>query len=382
MTLIIFICSILALFYTFFGYPVAVAVLSSLFGKEVKKREYTPKVTLLISAYNEERVIREKIENSLKLDYPKESLEIAVASESTDKTNAIAGEYAPCGVALFAYEKREGKRATLYRTVPLVKGEIVVFSDANAFYKKDAIRKIVRNFSDERIGCVSGRLIYVNKKGSSIGRGESAYWEYDFILKKMLSRLFCLGGGVNGSIFAVRKALYDPIDRYRGDDFEISCRVEINGCGVVMEPEAVSNEEPSESPGHEFKRKVRLAAWNLRSALLLLKEAALRGRPLTVFILFSHRLLRYTTPLWLIMLYASNALLFNGRGRGGFIYFFLIQSAFYLTALAGLGLERLNHKAHSFFLMPFYFCMVNCAAFIGIGKNLFRGPEGLWEKTR
>ena len=142
-----------------------------MFGKKVNKKEIYPYVSLIISAYNEENVMRQKIENSLELDYPKEKLEIIVASESTDKTNEIVKEYKDKGVTLYAYEKREGKRATLYRTVPLAKGEIIVFSDANAIYKKDAVKKIVRNFSDKRIGCVSGRLRYINQKRSIIGEG-------------------------------------------------------------------------------------------------------------------------------------------------------------------------------------------------------------------
>lgn len=378
--LILFIFSLSVLVYIFFGYPLIIGFVSILFGRMVDKKEFYPYVSILISAYNEEKVIRQKIENSLDLDYPHEKLEIIVASESTDETNAIVREFGEKGVVLYAYEKREGKRATLYRTVPLAKGEIIVFSDANAIYKKDAIKKITRNFSDKRVGCVSGRLQYLNSRGSSIGVGETTYWEFEFILKRMASRLFSLAscGGVNGSIFAIRKDLYNPIDRYRGDDFEISCRVELGGYGSVLELEAVSYEESSEDSKQEFKRKVRLATWNFKSAVMLLIEALQKGKLFTAFLLFSHRFLRYTTPLWLISLFISNVFFL----KSNLIYCFFLQLIFYFLAFLGLAMERDNQKVHFPFLIPFYFCMVNYAALLALVKNIFGKTDMIWEKTR
>jgi poly-beta-1,6-N-acetyl-D-glucosamine synthase len=376
--LIIFFFSLSVLMYTFLGYPVILSILSALFGKMVDKKEFYPHVSLVISAYNEEKVIKQKIENSLDLDYPHEKLEIIVASESTDETNTIVRKFDENGVILYAYEKREGKRATLYRTVPLAKGEIIVFSDANAMYKYDAIKKITRNFFDKRIGCVSGKLQYLNPEESSIGEGESSYWEFEFVLKKMLSKLFSLGGGVNGSIFAIRKALYNPIDKYRGDDFEISCRVELGGYGSVLEPEAISYEESSENSRQEFDRKVRLATWNFKSSVILLTEALQKVKLLTGFILFSHRLMRYTTPLWLISIFISNVFLLNNI----LVYILYLQLTFYLLAFSGFLIERINKKVNSLFLIPFYFCMVNYAAFLALIKNAFGKSEMFWEKVR
>lgn len=374
----IFIFSLVVLAYTFVGYPILIIVLSFLFGKDVKKAEYYPMISLIISAYNEEGHIREKLENSLELDYPRDKLEIIVASESTDRTNEIADKYKDRGIKLFAYQNREGKRATLYRTVPLAVGEIIVFSDANAIYDRLAVKNIVRNFHDGRIGCVSGRLKYTNPRKSAVGKGENAYWEHDLFLKKMSSRLFRLGGGVNGSIFAIRKELYRPIDKFRGDDYEISGRVEIDGYGVVLEPEAISYEETSERSRQEFKRKIRLATWNLKSTVILLKESVAKQRFLTSLIFFSHRFLRYTTPIWLIMLFVSNLSL-KGRVAATLL---LLQALFYLLAWSGFILEKRGKKAGILFFLPQYFCMVNCAAFIALIKNILGKNEMLWEKAR
>lgn len=378
LSLIVFVLSLSVLVYTFFGYPVALCALSALFGKRPRWRECCPRVSLIISTYNEEKVIREKIENSLALDYPRDLLEIIVASESTDGTDDIVREYAGKGVVLHGYKGREGKRATLFRTVPLAKGEIIVFSDANAIYRPDAVRKLVGNFSDPGVGCVSGRLVYLNPKRSNIGAAETCYWEYDMALKRLASRLRVLGGGANGSIFAIRKELYNPIDRHRGDDYEISCRVELAGFGAVLESGAVSYEETSQSTRQEFRRKVRLATWNLKSTLMLLGEAARKKRALTFFILFSHRLLRYTTPVWLALLLASNAFLL-----GGWLgYLFPLQGLFYLSAALGYMMERLSGRVFRPLVAPLYFCMVNIAAFMALSKNILGRTETLWEKAR
>ncbi|KJU81306.1 glycosyl transferase family protein [Candidatus Magnetobacterium bavaricum] len=378
MITVVFIVSLLILAYIFIGYPLIILILSIVIRKEIKTQNDIPYVSIIISAYNEENIIREKIENCLDLDYPKDKLEIIVASESIDKTNKIVNEYRDKGVVLYAYENREGKRATLFKTVALAKNDIIVFSDANAMYKKDAIRKLIRAFSDERIGCVSGRLVYTNPKNSSIGKGESTYWEYDFILKMLTSKFLSLGGGVNGSIFGIRKHLYSPIDKYRGDDFEISCRVEINGYGVVLDPEAISYEESSEYTRQEFSRKVRLATWNLKSSLMLLKEAITKKRFITALILFSHRFLRYTTPVWLISLLICNAFLLNST----LVYFLFLQILFYLMGLIGMIMDRSNLKYGIIFLFPFYFIMVNYAALIAIVKNILGRSDMLWEKVR
>lgn len=376
--LILFTVSLAVLIYIFVGYPLVVAVLSGLLAKPVRREEITPEVSLIVSAYNEQDVIRQKLENTLALDYPKDKLEVIVASEAADGTNDIVRLYADRGIVLHAYENREGKSATLFRTVPRARGEILVFSDANAMYHRDAIRKLVRNFADPRVGCVSGRLTYVNPGGSAIGQGETAYWEFEFLLKGMLSRMMKLSGGVNGSIFAIRKSLYRPVDRTRGDDFELSNRIQIAGHGVILEPEALSFEEASATPRQEFRRKVRLATWNLQSTLLLMREALAAGDFLTAFILFSHRFLRYTTPVWLAALFASNLFLLEGA----LAWLFLLQGLFYLSAAAGYVLEKSGRPVKALFLLPFYFCMVNGAALMALAKNLARRTDVLWEKAR
>lgn len=169
--------------YSYFGYPILLVILGWFRSETVEKAEIISSVSLLITAYNEEKVIRQKIENSLALDYPLDKLEIIVASDgSTDKTNVIVAEYADRGVRLNHSVERKGKTAAQNDAVLKSSGEVIVFSDANAMYARDAIKKLVRNFDDKRVGCVCGELKYTNSSEGVAGKGENLYWKYEKFL--------------------------------------------------------------------------------------------------------------------------------------------------------------------------------------------------------
>ncbi len=178
---IIFWGSSFLFFYVVIGYPILSIALGKLFLRpRILDEKYYPTVTLIISAYNEEQDIRQKLANTLNLSYPKDQLDIVVISDaSTDATDSIVQEFAGKGVKLHRMEERGGKTVGLNAVVPGVQREIVVFSDANAFYQHDVIEKFVRNFSDPQIGCVTGDSRYVGLKKSSSGSNEKIYWDYD-----------------------------------------------------------------------------------------------------------------------------------------------------------------------------------------------------------
>ena len=375
--LTVFIICLSLLIYMFFGYPAILWIISLVAGTSPDKGEIFPKVSLIVSAYNEEDIIDDKVQNCLALDYPKEKLEIIVASESTDKTNDIVKEYQQKGVILFAYSGRKGKSATLFRTIPKTTGQIIVFSDANAMYEKDAIEKLVRNFNDERIGCVSGQLKYSNPDKSTTGSGEGIYWKYEMGLKRLESRLFSLLGA-NGSIFAIRKDLYFPMAQDRGDDFELPIRISQNGYGVVLEPEAISWERCSAIVKEEFKRKVRIIAWNIKSCLLLLKECLFKKKPLLVFQLISHKFLRWLFPIFAMGVLVTNIFLFG-------IFFrmlLVIQIIFYTSAGIGYAIDLKGNKVPRLLIIPYYFCLMHCAAIAGLYQLICCEQKTVWEKIR
>jgi cellulose synthase/poly-beta-1,6-N-acetylglucosamine synthase-like glycosyltransferase len=377
---ILFWVSAFFLLYPYAGYP----LLLWLIGRVQKKtatppapepRDW-PALTLLIAAYNEEAVIGEKLENSLALDYPPDRLEIVVASESTDRTNEIAGSYRGRGVKLYAFRQRRGKPALLYSTVPLARGEIVIFSDANALYEPQALKKLARHFADPRLGCVSGQLVYDGGAGAAAA-GESLYWRYEQWLKRLESRLGALLGA-NGSLFALRKSLYAPLSETRGDDFELPVRVLLQGYRAILDPEARSHEQPSGSVRAEYRRRVRIVSWFLASARQLLGEAWRRRRLLLAVQLLSHRLLRWAAPLFLLLLLGSCA----GAEKGFYRAALAAQLVFYGAALLGWRLEARRASLPLLLRLPYCFCAIHVAMLVGLGRGLSAPGVAAWEKVR
>src|SRR5437762_688464 len=179
-----------ALFYTYVGYPILIAAVSSLRPRDVKRGEYLPQVSVIITAYNEERALAAKLENTLALDYPQDSLDVIVASDcSSDRTDEIALEFDSRGVRLHRQPERLGKTAAQNAAVELALGEIIVFSDATSFYRRDVLRAMIPNFADQSVGCVAGRLVYVDPEASGVGIGARSYWDYETFLKRHESRI-------------------------------------------------------------------------------------------------------------------------------------------------------------------------------------------------
>ena len=375
---LIFWVSVFLIFSSYFIYPLILMILGVFLGKEIKKSEITPSVSLLILVYNEEKIIQNKIENSLNLDYPKDKLEIIIASESNDKTDEIVEKYKEKGVKLFAYSKRKGKPYTIYRTLPKCQGKIIIFTDANAMFRKDAIRKLVRNFNDSRIGCVSGELKYINPQKAPTGESERIYWKYEVLLKRLESKIQSVLGA-NGSIYAIRKKLYSPLSEYRGDDFGLPVRILQQKYGVVWESEAISEEEVYPEMIKEFKRKVVIVGWHFKGAFILLKDSIKKFQLLLIFQLISHKLLRWFIPFFLILIFLSNIFLLNNIF---YLILFIGQLLFYFLALIGYLQEKRKKKMNQIINLAYYFCIVNLAVLIGVIKGLFGLQKPTWEIVR
>jgi cellulose synthase/poly-beta-1,6-N-acetylglucosamine synthase-like glycosyltransferase len=378
MLILLFWSSLFLILSSYLGYPLILVILSAIFGKEPKKADITPSVSLLIPAYNEEKVIAQKLENSLALDYPRDRLEIIVASESNDKTNEIVKGYQEKGVQLFIYQEREGQSALIYKTVPKCRGEIIVFTDANAILTKDALKQLVRNFAEPEVGCVSGQLKYPATKKMALGQTEGLYWRYEIFLKEQESKLLSLLGA-SGSLYALRKELYSPLSKKRSNDFELPIRVRQQGYGVLLEKEALSFEDPSPSIFQEFKRKSRMIGQFSISASLLLKKSFSPFQPLLIFQLIFHKILRWLGPLFLILIFTSNLFLL---AKPFYRWTMLLQIGFYCLALFGWQQEMRGKKVNPFFSLLYYFFMVNLACLVGLLKALLGLQKSYWEKVR
>jgi cellulose synthase/poly-beta-1,6-N-acetylglucosamine synthase-like glycosyltransferase len=336
------------------------------------------KVSLLLAAYNEERILEEKIRNSFELEYPRGDLEILVGSDgSTDRTEAIASQYAP-DVKLFAFPQRAGKAAVLNRLVPAARGEILVFCDANTMLLKNVLQKLLAHFENPEVGCVCGRLILNDAGETALSIGESIYWNLESEIKKQEGRLGTVIGA-NGGIYAIRKELYHPIPTGCKvmDDFFVTTHVLRAGKAVVYEPQAIGSEETSLDAYGEFHRKVRIsqANFNLLHRYLPLLNPL---RPLVAYGFFSHKLLRWLAPFLLMALFATNAAL--ARYSPFYAGLMIMQAAFYAAAALGyFGNGRT--RRYKFLLVPFYFVSMNWALLIGFVKALTARDGGTWNRV-
>jgi cellulose synthase/poly-beta-1,6-N-acetylglucosamine synthase-like glycosyltransferase len=366
------------LVHTYVVYPLSLPVLS-LFCSFKRKQGNSNKfkVSMVIAAHNEEKVIEEKIRNTFDLDFPRKNLEILIGSDaSSDRTNAIVAKHAP-DVKLFAFNQRGGKAAVLNQLVPRATGDILVFCDANTMLLRNALQKLLSHFEDPTVGCVCGRLILHDAGHSALGVGESIYWNLESEIKKLEGKLGIVIGA-NGGIYAIRRELFEriPVDKTVMDDFFVTTRVLKAGKEAIYEPQAIGSEETSLETYGEFHRKVRIsqANFNLLPKYLPLLNP-LHG--LVAYGFFSHKLLRWVAPVLMMVLLLSNALLL-ARGP---LYYALFSAQAMLYFIAGLGYVRNGKTKNSkFLLIPFYFVSMNMALLIGMVRAFSKKQGGSWRR--
>ena len=370
------------IFYAYIGYLIVLYILSNIF--EFKKNNavdaYTewPEVSLLIAAYNEEKVISGKIENCLMLDYPKDLLHIWIASDgSSDNTNEIVKKYTEVRENIHLLEfSRTGKSGMLNRAIKSVKGEIVVFSDANTEYSADALKGLVKHFEDPAVGCVSGRLIYRNPGETLSGKGESVYWRYETQLKKMESKLGYVAGA-NGAIYAIRRELFEPFSpRTINDDFTLSMKIVMHGFKSIYDENAIVYENVAPTMQSEFKRHVRDGAGHYIAVMSLLGLLnPLLG--MRSFIYWSHRIFRWMVPFLLILLFIVTIFLLDALL---YSYLFILQCVFYLLAILGWVFIK-TARLPFIFYVPFYFCNLNLALLLGFLRAVTNAQKSTWDRT-
>ncbi|KXK04162.1 MAG: glycosyl transferase family protein [Acidobacteria bacterium OLB17] len=367
------------LFYVYAGYPLLVFLLAYLRPKKVDKRDILPTVTVLITAFNEERSIAGKIENTLKLDYPAEKLEILVASDgSTDRTDEIVKSFSAKQVRLFRQNGRVGKTTTQNNAVETAAGEIILFSDATTHYSPDVLRRLLPAFADESVGCVAGRLIYTDPTETNVGTGARSYWNYETLLKSAESSV-CSLIGASGCLYAVRKAAYEPMYAAACSDFLICTQLYRKGLRSVFEPEATCFEVTNDQAAAEMRMRVRVIAqtftdlWRNRDMLNPFRSG------FYAIELISHKLLRYCVPLLLLAAFFTNGVL--AFSSVFFAVTFALQAAFYTAAFFGWLLE-LKGKRTTLFVLPLYFVLANIASVVAFFQFLRGERYAAWEPIR
>jgi cellulose synthase/poly-beta-1,6-N-acetylglucosamine synthase-like glycosyltransferase len=370
-----------ALAYTFVGYPALVYLLSRLRPRAVLRRAgFAPEVSVIITAYNEERDLAAKLENTLALDYDPSRLEIIVASDcSNDRTDEIARAFAPRGVRLHRQPSRLGKTAAQNAAVAQARGEIVLFSDATTLYRPDVLRAILPNFADPSVGCVAGRLVYVEPgAASATGQGARSYWGFETFLKVHESRA-CSLIGASGCLYAVRRAAYVPMYPEACSDFLIATKMVEQGLRAVYEPAALCTEETNERTDKELRMRVRVITqtytdlWRHRRMLNPLRAGFYAVE------LLSHKVMRYLVPVFLALVFAGSLALAGTSAL--YALAAAAQGLFYLAALGGWLFERAG-RHNRLLALPMYFALANLASVLACYKFLRGERYARWEPIR
>jgi cellulose synthase/poly-beta-1,6-N-acetylglucosamine synthase-like glycosyltransferase len=369
--------------YTYAGYPIITLLLSLLRNNRVKISDYEPFVSVIISAYNEEKDIEEKVRNTQSLDYPKDKLEIIVASDgSTDHTEEIVIRFAKnnagASVILHRVEGRLGKTAAQNSAVRIARGEVVVFSDAASLYDRGAIRALVRNYADPTVGAVSGRYSYLNKKGASVGFATILFWNLENFIKSRQTRIKTVTGCC-GCIYSVRKDLYTELPPTIISDLVEPLTILKKGYRIVFESGAQALEETTEKPKDEFKMRVRVIVRGMNGLLYMRSLLNPFQYPFVAFQLLSHKVLRWLVPVFCIIIFFTSLLL--APTSGFYASVFILQCLFYLLALAGFVLEKRGFRWKALYL-PMYFTIVNAASLVSLFKVCKGENIVVWQTQR
>jgi len=388
---VLFWLSVSLVAYVYVGYPVIIAFLARLKRKRPDYPLITPQLSMVIAAYNEERVIGEKIENALSLKYPKDCLQIVVAVDgSDDRTVEIVQSYADRGVELSYQSLRNGKTAAINRAMPLTKHEIVVFSDANNLYAPDALIELVRPFSDPRVGAVTGSKNLLQESDALV-RADGLYWRYESAIKKNETILGSCTGAV-GEIMALRRMLYQPPPAHViNDDFVIGLNVLRQGYKLVYAPRARSFERASFSEKDEAIRRSRIVAGRYQ-AMLMSRDILPWHSPLLVWQVVSHKFMRPLVPLMMIvaLLASVGALIWPPQvntARWFFLaipynlIFFGLEVLLYVLALIGVLFKGKGIIGKVLYL-PAFLVNSNLSAILGLYSFFIGNQTSLWRRAR
>jgi len=380
---IILYISLFLIFYTYVGYPLLLAIWSSLKRKPnySSDAENLPKISMLIAAYNEEDVISDKLENIKEMNYPVHLLEVFIGSDSSDDmTNKLISDSSISNLHLVEFEERRGKPAVLNDLVEMANGDILAFSDANSMFEPDALLKLIEPLSDPSIGGVIGNLSFdMSNIENSGGLGETLYFKYENFIKRLEGEIYSTIVA-NGAVYVIRKELYDniPLTRLVMDDMFIPLSIIQKGFKMFFRKDVYVSESPSLSVREEYQKKVRTVAGGME----VIKQFHSLLHPKFGFIsfaLWSHKIIRWTIPLMLVSALVSNILLINQSPQ--FQRWLVYQLFFYFSMVLGRFLEKQNIKIIPLQL-TYYFITVNIAIIMGFVKFM-RGKEGTtWKRTR
>ena len=386
---ILFWVSVVFVLYVYVGYPALITLLARVVKPLTYQPDFRPTLTLFFAAHNEEKVLDRKLQNCLALDYPRSLLQILLVDDgSSDRTAEIARCHATHGVELVSFSQRRGKLSALTEALKQVRGEIILFSDADNFYTADTLRTLVKYFSNPRIGCVSGGRNVIGE--THLGHAEGLYWKYEEYIKRQESRAgSCVG--VAGDLLAVRRSLYVPPPQgIINDDFYTGLTVIKQGYRVVYAPDARSSHPVAGSEMGEVERRARMVAGRYQAIFSGWTMLPWRN-PVAVWQIISHKYFRPLVPFAMIAAMLANLLAYSPYGRisgpdwlvlaepfRGLLL--LIQLTFYLLAWIGSRFKFRGFVGKALYL-PTFLVNSNAAALSGFYRYLTSKQTVVWKKT-
>lgn len=383
---IIFWIFLLIIIYTYLVYTLLLMVLNGLKIIFVRKKSYScqyePEVTLFVAAFNEKDFIEQKLKNSFQLDYPKEKIHhLWITDGSNDGSLEILRQFN--NVEVHHQEVRKGKINAMNRGMKFVKTPIVIFSDANTDLNTDAVKEIVRLFSDDKVGCVAGeKRIYIDDKEKAVSSGEGLYWQYESFIKNLESSLNSTLGAV-GELFAIRYELFREVEEDTIlDDFIISLRVATTGYKLKYAPCAYACEKASISMKEELKRKIRIASGSFQALSRIPELFNIFRYGFLSFQYISHKVLRWTlVPVSFIIIFICNLLIILKGNETIYLLIFALQLLFYLAVILGFVLKNLRLRFKLLFV-PYYLFMMNYSIIHGMIRYLSGKQSQIWEKAK
>src|SRR3989339_195451 len=367
---------------SFIIYPAVVLLIGRNKSTKIKSENIQPTISVLIAAYNEEKVISERIKNIASQNYDMSKVEVFVgsdaSSDSTDKILLSLKEKYPW-LKIYISEKRMGKAGIINNLIKDVKGEILVFTDANTEFHKDALKSIVVDFADKNVGGVCGKLILIDSdKARTDSVEEVKYWKYETIIKRAEGKCG-ISLSANGGFFAIRKKLYRtiPTEKAVTDDLFISLSVVSQGCKFTYREDAIAYENTGKNLWSEYKRKVRFSATNFQT-LVFFKSLLLNKNKFLSYAFFSHKVTRWFLPMLLFLVFVLSLLL--SYSNWIVLNFFFIQLFFYLFALIGFLFSFIKVRIQIFSL-PYFFVVSNIAVVVGFIKFINRKHSVIWQST-
>lgn len=372
---LVFAASLFLIFHAYFGYPLTLGLICLIRRKYVSKTTFKPPVSLIITACNEERRIMDKLENTLALDYPRQKLQVIVASDgSTDETNKIVIDYAPHGIELLAFPQRRGKESAQKDAVLHATGEVIVFSDVATRIDPHGLSEIIANFADPSVGCVSSVDKVIGRDGKPCGEG--FYVKYEMWLRQLESRANSLVG-LSGSFFAARKDVCSDFSGDMQSDFRTvlnSIRLGLRG---ISDSNAIGYYQDITDSKREFDRKVRTVLRGLTVFFRNLEFLNPFRYGLFSYQYFCHKLLRWLVPLLLFSAMAAHIAL--SLNSAGYFVLLIFHLAFYGIAIWG-ELAK-SPPIHVMLKIPMYFVTVNAAIIVAWWQFIMGKRMVMWSPS-